>query len=122
MRVSDDGRAELEEFRKLYSIPKFKDAVFEPGQVVKVVIGMDGGSTSSKAVLVDENKNILKKEYQLSKGNPIQDLKEILARLKAYVTDQGAKLEIMDAGHVPHEERPREFLAFLTEFLEGKRG
>jgi pimeloyl-ACP methyl ester carboxylesterase len=34
----------------------------------------------------------------------------------------GAKLEIMDAGHAPHEERPREFLALLTEFLEGKRG
>jgi pimeloyl-ACP methyl ester carboxylesterase len=34
----------------------------------------------------------------------------------------GAGLEIMDAGHVPHEERPREFLALLTEFLEGKRG
>jgi pimeloyl-ACP methyl ester carboxylesterase len=34
----------------------------------------------------------------------------------------GAKLEIMDAGHVPHEERPREFLALLTEFLEGRRG
>jgi pimeloyl-ACP methyl ester carboxylesterase len=34
----------------------------------------------------------------------------------------GAKLEIMDAAHVPHEERPREFLSVLTEFLEGKRG
>ena len=34
----------------------------------------------------------------------------------------GAKLEIMDAGHVPHEERPREFLSLLVEFLEGKRG
>jgi pimeloyl-ACP methyl ester carboxylesterase len=33
----------------------------------------------------------------------------------------GARLEIMDAGHSPHEERPREFLAMLTEFLEGKR-
>ena len=30
--------------------------------------------------------------------------------------------EIMDAGHVPHEERPREVMAVLTEFLEGKRG
>lgn len=34
----------------------------------------------------------------------------------------GAKLEIMDAGHVPHEERPREVLSLLVEFLEGKRG
>jgi pimeloyl-ACP methyl ester carboxylesterase len=34
----------------------------------------------------------------------------------------GARLEIMDAGHVPHEERPRESLALITEFLEGRRG
>jgi pimeloyl-ACP methyl ester carboxylesterase len=34
---------------------------------------------------------------------------------------RGARLEILDAGHVPHEERPREFLAATTEFLLGKR-
>jgi pimeloyl-ACP methyl ester carboxylesterase len=32
-----------------------------------------------------------------------------------------AKLEIMDAGHTPHEERPRELVMLVTEFLEGKR-
>jgi pimeloyl-ACP methyl ester carboxylesterase len=32
-----------------------------------------------------------------------------------------AKLEIMDTGHSPHQEKPRELLALLTEFLEGKR-
>ena len=44
------------------------------------VIGLDGGSTSSKAVLVDEDGEILAKAYQLSKGNPIQDTKELLAQ------------------------------------------
>jgi pimeloyl-ACP methyl ester carboxylesterase len=34
----------------------------------------------------------------------------------------GARLEILDAGHVPHEERSRETLAVVVEFLEGKRG
>jgi pimeloyl-ACP methyl ester carboxylesterase len=34
----------------------------------------------------------------------------------------GARLRIMDAGHVPHEERARDFLALLVEFLEGNRG
>lgn len=34
---------------------------------------------------------------------------------------RGAKLEIMDAGHAPHEERPEEFVAVVTEFLEGRR-
>jgi len=32
-----------------------------------------------------------------------------------------AKLEIMDAAHVPHEERPREFIQIVKQFLEGKR-
>lgn len=34
---------------------------------------------------------------------------------------QGAKLEIMDAGHSPHEEHPRAFVALVTQFLEGRR-
>ncbi len=56
-------------------------ATFEPGQVVRGVIGLDGGSTSSKAVLVDETRaSILNKAYTLSKGNPIQDTKDLLAR------------------------------------------
>ena len=91
---------ELEDFRELYRIPKFNPIQFTPGQHVRAVVGMDGGSTSSKAVLVDyETGNILCKAYQLSKGNPIQDTKELLAQLQAYVEDdQKAKLEIMGFG------------------------
>lgn len=89
---------ELEEFRRLYSIPKFTAASFEPGQKVKAVIGLDGGSTSSKAVLVDESGTILLKEYQLSKGNPIQDTKELLARIRDKVEQSGADLEIIGFG------------------------
>ncbi len=89
---------ELEAFREQYRIPRFQPATLTPGTKVRAVIGMDGGSTSSKAVLVDENKNILKKEYQLSKGNPIQDVKEIPARLRAWVTDQGCELDVLGFG------------------------
>ena len=32
-----------------------------------------------------------------------------------------ARLEFFDAGHSPHEELPTEFVAVVTEFLEGKR-
>jgi activator of 2-hydroxyglutaryl-CoA dehydratase/predicted nucleotide-binding protein (sugar kinase/HSP70/actin superfamily) len=89
---------ELESFREQYRIPKFEAVKVERGSVIRAVIGMDGGSTSSKAVLVDEHKNILKKEYQLSKGNPIQDTKEILERLRAWVAEQGATLEVIGFG------------------------
>ncbi|NOU28469.1 MAG: CoA activase [Polyangiaceae bacterium] len=90
---------ELAEFREAYRIPKFQPEKFEPGQVVEAVIGLDGGSTSSKAVLVDvETGKILVKAYQLSKGNPIQDTKELLTQLRDYVQGQGAKLDIKGFG------------------------
>lgn len=89
---------ELDKFRRQYSILEFVPTSFQPGQKVRAVIGLDGGSTSSKAVLVDEKGNILLKEYQLSKGNPIQDTKEILKRIYDKVQKAGAKLEIIGFG------------------------
>ena len=89
---------ELEAFRQEYAIPRFEPARFRAGQEVRAAIGLDGGSTSSKCVLVDEEGTILKTEYQLSKGNPIQDMKEMFARLRAFVLDQGATLEVTGFG------------------------
>lgn len=105
LRVSVDAnkglvasQEELDEFRKQYSVPQYSPIQFESGSVVRGYIGLDGGSTSSKAVLINEQGDILRKEYRLSQGNPIQDTKEILANIKAYVTEQGATLEILGFG------------------------
>ncbi len=92
------GENELEEFRRSYRIPQFTPATFTPEQKVRAVIGLDGGSTSSKAVLVDDQGNILLKEYQLSKGNPLEDTKEMLKRIRDKVRGQGADLEIIGFG------------------------
>lgn len=90
---------ELEQFKVEYTIPTFHPATFEPGQVVRGVIGLDGGSTSSKAVLVDyETGDILYKAYTLSKGNPIQDTKDIVREIRGYVQGFGATLECMGFG------------------------
>ncbi len=90
--------AELEAFRRAYAIPSFVPATFEPGTRVRAVVGLDGGSTSSKAVLMDEAGRILTKQYQLSQGNPIEDAKQLLARIKAFVHDQGATLDVLGFG------------------------
>ncbi|WAH38739.1 BadF/BadG/BcrA/BcrD ATPase family protein [Alicyclobacillus dauci] len=89
---------ELQDFRLDYAIPRFTPATFTAGQRVRAAIGLDGGSTSSKAVLVDENGEILLKEYQLSKGNPLEDIKEMLKRIQSRVNQQGAELEIIGFG------------------------
>ncbi|MCC6552602.1 MAG: CoA activase [Polyangiaceae bacterium] len=92
------SRDEVEEFRRLYSVPRFVPRRLAPGEVVRGVIGLDGGSTSSKAVLVDEGGEIVCKAYQLSKGNPIQDAKELLAKMREHVEGQGAALEVIGLG------------------------
>ena len=63
---------ELDAFKQKYTKKKFTPVTFQPGQVVEGFIGIDGGSTSTKAVLVDKDRNILCKTYQLSRGNPIE--------------------------------------------------
>jgi activator of 2-hydroxyglutaryl-CoA dehydratase/predicted nucleotide-binding protein (sugar kinase/HSP70/actin superfamily) len=91
--------AEVEDFVGKYAIPLWTPPPIARGAVVEGVIGLDGGSTSSKAVLVDMQGRLIKKEYQLSKGNPIQDTKELLARLKRYVhEDCGARLAVKGFG------------------------
>ncbi len=93
-----DNPNERDVFTDDYRIPKFTDVVLEPGSTVRGVIGLDGGSTSSKCVFIGEDGEILKKCYQLSKGNPIQDMKEMFADLRAWAVDQGAKIEVLGFG------------------------
>ena len=68
---------------------------FQKGQTVAGFIGIDGGSTSTKAVLLDENGEILCKTYQLSNGNPIQDTIEMFEKLRGQVEAQRRKLEVL---------------------------
>jgi activator of 2-hydroxyglutaryl-CoA dehydratase/predicted nucleotide-binding protein (sugar kinase/HSP70/actin superfamily) len=93
------NKDELAVFREKYKIPTFTAAPIIPGKTVRGVIGLDGGSTSSKAVLVDyDTGEVLYKAYTLSKGNPIKDTKEILHEIKSHVHDKGGVLECMGFG------------------------
>lgn len=89
---------ELDTFLAQYTIPPYEPMALSPGQVVRGVIGFDGGSTSSKAVLVDEAGDVVYKAYSLSKGNPIQDTKDILTEIRDHIAAQGATLELLGFG------------------------
>jgi activator of 2-hydroxyglutaryl-CoA dehydratase/predicted nucleotide-binding protein (sugar kinase/HSP70/actin superfamily) len=89
---------DLEAFKEKYRRKKFVPATFQPGQVVEAFVGLDGGSTSTKAVILDKERNVLVKTYQLSKGNPIEDTIEVLGKLRQQVEDQGATLQILGVG------------------------
>ncbi|WP_457679770.1 BadF/BadG/BcrA/BcrD ATPase family protein [Thermovibrio sp.] len=88
----------LEEFKKKYQVKPFKERKFKRGEVVKAFLGIDGGSTSTKAVLIDEKGELLATAYTLSKGNPLEDLKKIVKELKLKIEKFGATLEILSVG------------------------
>ena len=90
--------ADLDLFKDAYRRKKFTPAVFQKGSTVSGFIGIDGGSTSTKAVLLSENGEILCKSYQLSNGNPIQDTIEMFENLRGQVEAQNAKLEVLGVG------------------------
>jgi predicted CoA-substrate-specific enzyme activase len=89
---------ELEAFKEQYKPKKFDSAIFHAGEMVRGFIGVDGGSTSTKAVLLSTDGEVLCKVYQLSKGNPIQDTIEMFAQLREQVEAQGAALDVLGVG------------------------
>jgi predicted CoA-substrate-specific enzyme activase len=89
---------ELEEFRSAYRRKKFIPTEFATGELISGFVGVDGGSTSTKAVLLDKGGEILCKAYQLSNGNPIEDTIEMFENLRNQVESRGATLEVLGVG------------------------
>jgi len=86
---------ELAAFRAQYGQRPPRPTVFVPRSTVRGFIGVDGGSTSTKAVLLDENGDLLVKAYQLSHGNPIQDTIELFDKLRTPVESTGGQVEVL---------------------------
>ena len=90
---------ELQAFKDHYQPAQFIPATFQRGEQVEAFIGLDGGSTSTKAVLLSPGGEVLAKSYRLSEGNPIADAVEVLGDLRRQVEqDSGASLHILGMG------------------------
>ncbi len=89
---------ELAAFKERYKPRRFVPKTFAPGEHVRAFMGIDGGSTSTKAVLLSEQGEVMVKCYQLSKGNPLEDTMEMFANLRKQVESQGATLELLGVG------------------------
>src|SRR5439155_19126020 len=90
-----ENPTEFDSFKESYRRKTFTPAVLQKGSTVGGFIGIDGGSTSTKAVLLNEDGDIVCKSYQLSNGNPIQDTIDMFESLRGQVEAQGAKMEVL---------------------------
>src|SRR5690606_21327680 len=92
------GKDEVTQFVQQYRAPSFKPKEAQGLALIEGYIGLDGGSTSSKCVLVDGHGEILQKVYQLSKGNPLEDMKNMFLQLQTWANMQDAELRIKGFG------------------------
>jgi len=72
-----ESEAEYETFTARHAENRI-DTVSDPGYAGKVYIGVDSGSTTIKAVVIDEHFRILKKAYLPNKGNPLPAVKQFI--------------------------------------------
>lgn len=65
---------------------------------LEVVIGLDAGSTSTKAVLLGNEGEVLGKAYRLSAGDPLADARHVLSELETQALEAGWPLTVRGLG------------------------
>ncbi len=114
-----ESELELHRFLKDYRPEPFQPATFRAGEKVHAFLGIDSGSTSTKAALLSPDGEVLATAYGLSKGNPIEDTQHRVAELRRHVESQGAELVILGVGTTGYaKDILRELLCCDTAVVE----
>ena len=88
---------ELEGFFKAYSQPVHPVSVVR-GTESGVFIGLDGGSTSTKAVALSAHGEVLATTYKLSQADPIADAVSVLRDLRGKLEQSGTRVKVLGIG------------------------
>jgi predicted CoA-substrate-specific enzyme activase len=89
---------ELDELRELARQAPVPGLAGCAGLELEGVIGLDAGSTSTKAVLLDAAGTLLTKSYRLSAGDPLRDAQAVLTELAQQARATGCRLRIRGLG------------------------
>ena len=98
---SPEEKREFEERHRLMPPPSYNA---KPGDTLRVYLGIDAGSTTSKFVLLDEDENVVDSFYSNNRGEPLRVIKQALIDLKKKYDDLGIKLEIIAVGTTGYGE------------------
>ncbi len=70
----------------------------EPGERIEAHLGIDIGSTSTKAALVDGSKTVLAGFYTRTAGRPVNAVLQLFAAMDNWLTTKGLTLNVIGAG------------------------
>jgi predicted CoA-substrate-specific enzyme activase len=84
------GEGDLATFVSEYARPAVTSGARQAPHVGRVLVGCDFGSTTAKAVVLSDDRELLFSCYALSKGNPIEDAQSLFRQVdEAGFTDVG---------------------------------
>lgn len=89
---------EKDDFANSYKLEEHEVELTTSKQSIKGFIGIDGGSTSTKGVVLGESGEVLVKAYRLSQGNPLEDTKGVIGELKEKIESKGFSLDVRGVG------------------------
>jgi len=98
-------RHTFQERHKILSItPDLDELKRRRGEKLRVYMGIDAGSTTSKFVLMDEDENIIDCFYSPNKGEPLKIIRQALLDLHAKYKKAGINLEVIALGTTGYGE------------------
>jgi len=98
------SQAEREAFQKRHALPPKPEPEASPGTELRVFLGIDAGSTTTKFVLMDEEERVVDSFYASNNGEPLRVIKQALIDLRKKYSDLGIELEILAAGTTGYGE------------------
>ncbi|AEF80650.1 CoA-substrate-specific enzyme activase domain protein [Leadbettera azotonutricia ZAS-9] len=101
---SEEEKKAFYERHKPFEVPVPTAAGLQRGQALRVYLGIDSGSTTTKFVLLDENENVIDTFYSNNSGDPLHLIRDALIKLDKKYQDLGITLEIIAAGTTGYGE------------------
>lgn len=99
-----DSEEEKEKFFRRHEKKRPKVYTFAPGESVRAYLGIDSGSTTTKFVLLDEDRQIIDWFYAGNEGDPLVVAKKALIEMRERYKAQGVDLKILGAGSTGYGE------------------
>ena len=91
-----ESAAELQEFLRQYSLPS-PPRPSHSAPEIEAFLGIDGGSTSTKAVVLAADGTLIDSAYRLSQAEPIQDAIAVLRELRDRFAERNVRLKVLRA-------------------------
>jgi predicted CoA-substrate-specific enzyme activase len=99
-----DSPEERRRFEERHLLPAPPGGNFPRKDVLRVYLGIDAGSTTTKFALLDEDEEVVDSFYANNRGDPLQVIKEALLDLKKKYDDGGVRLDIIALGTTGYGE------------------